>query len=98
MHLSLPTSFLNSLIQMATETFTALGSGVKVDTEKGIVTLSMLFKWYAGDFGEDESGVLRWITSNADPETREIVSKLLADPKQPPRVEFEPYDWSLNSA
>lgn len=69
---------------------------IKVDVDKRTVELSMLFNWYAKDFGESKSDILLWIKGYADENLSENIQKLL-DATTDPTFTYFPYDWSVNN-
>jgi len=48
--------------------------------------VSMIFKWYGSDFGATEADIAAWICAHS----RELQGKKVS------KLEFVPYDWSLN--
>ena len=67
--------------------------------EKVVVKLSMLFKWYGGDFSDTDQGLLEALAAFA-PSTSETGSGIRAALNPPGgfELDFEPYDWSLNES
>lgn len=57
----------------------------------GELRLSPIMKWYADDFGSDQSAMLKTIT----PYLHEDVARQLND-RANVRIEYADYDWSLN--
>ena len=55
------------------------------------VRLSMIFRWYAEDFGGDEAVVRRYVARYAAERER----RFLEDDK--PYLDYLPYDWTLNA-
>lgn len=62
------------------------GIGAQYDPEAKILSLSRIFKWYAGDFGGRE-GALRLVGRYLDSSV-DIAGA---------RIRYLPYDWSVNS-
>lgn len=62
------------------------GIGAQFDPEAKILSLSRIFKWYAGDFGGTE-GALRMVDRYLDSSV-DIAGA---------RIRYLPYDWSVNS-
>lgn len=62
------------------------GIGAQFDPEAKILSLSRIFKWYAGDFGGTE-GALRMVDRHLDSSV-DIAGA---------RIRYLPYDWSVNS-
>ena len=87
---------IDSQLDLAAKTFINFG-GVEIDSAAGTVSLSRIFQWYAPDFGAgmlalgDKSPLLayaaRYLASGDD---RDFLLN------GSPRVQFQPYDWSLN--
>ncbi len=68
--------------------------GMETDRENGIVRLSEIFKWYAGDFGGNRRELLASLARYTDEETTGF---LTANPEKL-RVDYLPYNWNLNSS
>lgn len=66
------------------------GDGVHIDPERGVMQISRIFDWYEGDFG-GRAGVLTFIAAYLRDE--ELVDLVLSESL---KVEYSPYDWSLN--
>jgi hypothetical protein len=82
---------INVQLDLAARSFIA--SDVEIDARSGVVRLSSIFKWYAGDFG-GRSGVIAFLkVSLPDGEGRDWLHR------QGPYVKliYHPYDWGLNS-
>lgn len=64
----------------------------------GRVKLSQILKWYSRDFGDgSEEGMLQAIIPFLpDPQADKLRTLLQAG--SPITVDYEPYDWSLNSS
>jgi hypothetical protein len=99
---------LNRQLQTATQCYLF---SVLIDVSKKIVTLSMLFKWYREDFGQNDTDLLRWIEHHAGDEIARPLSQLLQDHSESLKkkssffhsssasaiqVKYAPYDWSIN--
>ena len=76
---------LEEQLEQAASTFVN-GIGVQYDGENRMLSLSRIFKWYAGDFGGRE-GVLRWLARYYN-QPDELAGA---------RVRYLPYDWSVNA-
>eukprot|EP00397_Hematodinium_sp_SG-2012_P046453 GEMP01052485.1.p1 GENE.GEMP01052485.1~~GEMP01052485.1.p1 ORF type:complete len:279 (+),score=53.66 GEMP01052485.1:49-837(+) len=50
--------------------------------------VSMIFKWYGSDFGATEAEIAKWICDR----TQHLKGRSFS------HLEFEPYDWNLNSS
>jgi len=59
------------------------------------VKLSMIFKWYAPDFGKDEAELLQFISTHMTNEDRKEQIKSLVE-KKSFKVSYFPYNWSTN--
>lgn len=86
-------SELEDQLNLATGAF--LENSLEIDTPNKCVTLSMLFKWYAKDFGDNDHQRLEWIASHCIPEQ---ASKLRAFLNSCPNfnIRYSPYSWDLN--
>lgn len=61
--------------------------GVTV-TQRGLV-ISRIYKWYEGDFGGNDAGVIEHLLRYAEPE---LAGQIRANP----RIRNHAYDWALN--
>jgi len=61
-------------------------------SEHGIVTISLLFKWYAIDFGSTNVKILEWISQY----TPETISQQLRKLPKSFKLKYFEYDWSSN--
>ena len=77
---------LDSQLDLAAATFIN-GIGAQFDPEHRTLSLSRIFKWYAGDFG-GRDGALRLVDEYLDT-TEDIAGA---------RIRYLPYDWSVNAA
>jgi GH15 family glucan-1,4-alpha-glucosidase len=69
------------------------GGGFKLDRERKRVTLSRIFKWYAGDFGDSHAEILKFIAQcifNGDDRT------FLTENAENIKIDYQDYDWRLN--
>ncbi len=64
--------------------------GVAVD-DRGRLTVSSIFKWYKGDFGGNESGVLAHLENYATGDKKAAIATA-------GKVKKYDYDWNLNEA
>jgi hypothetical protein len=62
----------------------------QVDPARGKAQVSLIFKWYQGDFERDGRTLGEYIAQYAEPAQAEVLRK------QGSRVGFLGYDWSLN--
>lgn len=82
---------IDAQLDLAAASFVA--NDVAIDPRAGVVRLSAIFRWYAGDFG-GRAGVLAFLTERLpDSEGRDWLRR------QGPYVKlsYHPYDWGLNS-
>jgi len=73
---------------------------VDVDVEGKKVTLSMILKWYGGDFGGKKE-LLEFLVKYCSEEQGRRLSELMSRVKEVEKevkLEFRPYDWSVNSS
>ena len=59
--------------------------------EDGKLTVSRIFLWYAGDYGEGEADIVNHLRQYAEPVLRENLTGV-------DKIERYEYDWSLNDA
>mmetsp|Transcript_26795 Transcript_26795/g.39740 ORF Transcript_26795/g.39740 Transcript_26795/m.39740 type:complete len:303 (-) Transcript_26795:119-1027(-) len=71
-------------------------SDVEVNAQAKTVTVTMIFKWYRCDFGDNDLAVIEWIRAHAPPDVAERLSTMLETPGTDPRLLFRAYDWNLN--
>jgi hypothetical protein len=97
---------LDRQLQSATQCFLY---SILIDSSKKTVTLSMLFKWYREDFGQNDTDILRWIEHHAGDDIARPLSQLLQENSKKKksrffslpssssiRLSYAPYDWSIN--
>jgi len=82
---------LDAQLDTAARGFVA--AGVSFDRARGLLTLSQLLDWYAGDFGGHE-GLVRFVAAHLPDDERR--RGLLACPEVD--LAFTPYDWRLSAA
>ena len=81
---------------LATELF--LDSTVTIDVAKQSVHMSKILDWYRVDFGGSDAEVLKWVRAHATQRVAEQIDQLLlASTGKYPVLQFDPYDWSVNS-
>ena len=81
---------LDAQLDQAMRTFVV--SGVQIDLDSAVVSVSPIFRWYASDFGGRE-GILQWILrgwNNAVPQA------WLDTNHSKVRFNYAGYDWRLN--
>jgi ubiquitin C-terminal hydrolase len=83
---------------LATESFLENEESVRIDNETQTVHLSMLFKWYQSDFGQDKEDVLKWIFDHLpeDNEKKTSLGELLQNSDAEINVKYITYDWGHN--
>jgi hypothetical protein len=59
---------------------------------KRILSLSKIFKWFGGDFGQDAAAMASYVARYADPETAHFVREAGPDIT----IKYLGYDWGLN--
>lgn len=82
---------IDAQLDLAAASF--LANEVEIDPRAGVVRLSSIFKWYAGDFG-GRTGVIALLKERLpDGKERDWLRR------QGPYVKliYDPYDWGLNS-
>jgi hypothetical protein len=77
-------------LDLATRSF--LGADVKLNPRRKILTISSIFRWYASDFGGRE-GVISFLLHHFPPDEHR---DLLSEHRDRVRLNYKPYDWSLN--
>ncbi|XP_031654556.1 uncharacterized protein zgc:152951 isoform X3 [Oncorhynchus kisutch] len=88
---------IDSQLRTAAESFLENDDGCVVDSEKGEVRLSQIFKWYKADFGGTDEKLLNWILEHmGDSPKRSSLQSVLSSGKI--KVSYMPYDWSTNSS
>ncbi|MEW5313227.1 MAG: hypothetical protein WDW38_004813 [Sanguina aurantia] len=61
------------------------------------VTVPMLLKWYAVDFGAGARQRCEFLLQFLTGEKQAALAKLLGDKSREPKIQYKPYDWSVNS-
>ncbi|CAB1328818.1 unnamed protein product [Coregonus sp. 'balchen'] len=88
---------IDSQLRTAAESFLENDDGCVVDSEKGEVCLSQIFKWYKADFGGTDEKLLNWILEHmGESPKRSSLQRVLSSGKI--KVSYLPYDWSTNSS
>ena len=81
-------------LEVATQAYLESEDALLVDTGAKQVKLSMLFKWYAEDFGNNRDEILTWIQEHlGDP----VKKQALQGVGEAPSVSYIPYDWGNNA-
>ena len=70
-------------------------SQVKVLPQKRIILISMIFKWYQGDFEGSDKAVIETLLNYLDQGENKA---FLKDNKDRIRIRYQPYDWNLNQS
>ena len=77
--------------------------GMQYDVEKNEVSLSPIFKWYAGDFTKSDTTIARAKAEISGTEMLQVAKQYLPfdvrqflDDKKP-KIKWMEYDWTLNS-
>ncbi len=83
---------LEKELTIAAETFLNSGGAV-VDAARGEVSLSRIFKWYAADFGGDQTQCLRFVAPYLHDRAARV---FLQERAGEARVTYQAYDWRLN--
>ena len=73
-------------------------SETSVDTDKNIIRISMLFKWYRSDFGDSDEEIISWIEQHASADVSNVIKKNREVNTTTPYVEYLTYDWNLPSS
>jgi hypothetical protein len=101
-------SKLDRQLQSATQCYL---TNIAIDLQQKTVTLSMLFKWFRHDFGNNDLEILRWIELHATDDVARPLHQLLEDINLKKKkknffsssssswihVKYFPYDWRINS-
>jgi len=83
---------LEDELTMASQAFIN-SAGVVLDRSRQSLSLSSIFKWYARDFGADQTARLRFIARYLDNKEDRVFIQEHANALQ---VTFQSYDWRLN--
>ncbi|KAM9709796.1 uncharacterized protein ACNS7B_023977 isoform 2-T3 [Menidia menidia] len=88
---------IDSQLRTAAEAFLENDDACVVDSGKGEVRLSQIFKWYKADFGGTDENLLKWVLDHmSDSPKKTSLQGILSAGKT--KVSFLPYDWSSNSS
>lgn len=66
---------------------------VKILPQENTILLSMIFKWYAADFGGTRGGIIDTLLTFLDEGEGKM---FLQKNKDRMRIRYQPYDWNLN--
>ncbi|KAF7666775.1 hypothetical protein LDENG_00090810 [Lucifuga dentata] len=84
-------------LRTAAEAFLENDDGCVVDSGKGEVRLSQIFKWYKADFGGTDEKLLKWVLEHmGDSPKKSSLQSVLSAGKT--KVSYLPYDWSSNGS
>ena len=67
---------------------------VTLSPQEGIVSISMIFKWYKTDFGGSHQAILETLLNYLDEGEKK---NFLKEKKDHIRIRYLPYDWNLNT-
>jgi len=70
-------------------------SQVKVLPQERIILISMIFKWYKGDFEGSDKAVIETLLNYLDEGENKA---FLKENKDRIRIRYQPYDWNLNQS
>ncbi|MHA2082102.1 MAG: DUF547 domain-containing protein [Candidatus Thorarchaeota archaeon] len=79
-------------LDAATKLYLSSQEGLRLDKEKGILYVSMIFKWYKKDFEATGMKVIEYIREYAPNHIREFID----DEKGKVKLKKIEYDWALN--
>jgi len=83
---------IDSQLQLAAQTFIN-SSQVRFFTEEGLVSVSMIFKWYKADFGGTRDGLVGTLLQFLDEGENKA---FLTHHRHRVRIKYHAYDWRLN--
>ena len=83
---------IDTELTIAARTFLNSGGAV-IDIERGSVSLSRIFKWYAVDFAKNREDMLKAIVPYLYDEEK---SNYIKDNTGSIKIEYQEYDWRLN--
>ena len=84
---------LDMSLQWATEGFCA--DEIQIDKKTNTITLSMIFRWYAPDFGRKPSNVLHWIVNYLPPDNKLALIQMLVEGNY--KIKYSRYNWDSNN-
>lgn len=88
---------IDGQLRTAAEAFLENDDACVVDSGKGEVRLSQIFKWYKADFGGTDEKLLNWVLEHmGDSPKKTSLQGVLSAGKT--KVSFLPYDWTSNSS
>jgi hypothetical protein len=83
---------IDSQLELAAESFIN-SPQVMIDPLEKTVAISMIFKWYKGDFGRTREALLNVLLQFLDEGDKK---DFLIRNRDQIRIRYQPYDWSLN--
>jgi hypothetical protein len=83
---------LDSQLDLATRSF--VDADIKLNPARQVLVVSSIFRWYAHDFGGRE-GVISFLIDHLP---HNGIRAWLGVHRDDLRLQYEPYDWSLNNA
>jgi hypothetical protein len=83
---------INEELEISGRTFLNAG-GIVIDRDVGRVSLSRIFKWYAGDFGESRADILRFAATYLYEDSDR---RFLEEQAGELEIDYQEYDWRLN--
>lgn len=83
---------IDDQLDLASRNF--LDQNIAINSHKGIISLSSIFRWYRADFG-GRSGILAFLQRHLPDDNRKSWIKANALSL---RFKFQPYDWGLNTS
>ncbi|XP_046869769.1 uncharacterized protein zgc:152951 isoform X2 [Hypomesus transpacificus] len=88
---------IDSQLRTAAEAFLENDDACVVDSGKGEVRLSQIFKWYKADFGGTDEKLLNWVLEHmSESPKKSSLQSVVTGGKV--RLSYLPYDWSTNSS
>ncbi len=84
---------LDNELDAATKLYLSSQEGLRLDKEKGILYVSMIFKWYKKDFEATGKKVIEYIREYAPNQIQEFID----EKKGKFKLKNIEYDWALNT-
>jgi len=84
---------LDQELEFATKIFIQSPTGVYIDTEKKVIHMSQIFKWYRKDFEKAAGSVLEFVKKYLLEFDLEFIEN---NPEI--KISYQEYDWNLNIA
>ncbi len=85
---------LDSELDAATKLYLGSPQGAILDIQKGVLSLSMIFKWYRKDFEMTEKSIPEYVAQFLPDDQRRYIMENLTSIK----IKYLDYDWSLNAS